>query len=90
MDEIKGLIDKLPAPARHAVIAFAGTWGGSVLNRVVDAKGVSSVEWSQAIVNATDAAFYSTSVIMLALYITPLTRQYGLRKNKPNVQDVAD
>lgn len=82
MDDTKAILDRLPAAGRHSVIVFGGTWGGFVLNRVIDAKGVSAVEWATTLVAATDASFYATAVALVALVVTPLTRQYGLFKTR--------
>lgn len=74
------VLDKLPPLVRHLLIVFGGTFGGTFVNAIIDAKGVSAIDWAARFVSATDGAFYATAVAAAALVFTPLTKQYGIGK----------
>lgn len=72
------MLDRLPAWLRHLVIAFGAVAGGSVAQSIVEAHGVSTVDWPATAVQAVDAGAVAVAVIAAALWFTPLTRQYGV------------
>lgn len=78
------MFDRLPAWAQDLGMIFGGTFLGSVLNAVVDAKGVFAVAWQPTLMAATDSAFYAAAVAGVALYVTPLTKRYGVKSFKKN------
>lgn len=76
------MFDKLPAWAHDLGVIFGGTFLGGVLNAVVDAQGVFGVAWRETFMATTDNAFYAAAVAGVALYITPLTKKYGIKSFK--------
>lgn len=73
------MLDRLPAFVRHLIIAFVGSYMAVLLNAVLAAKGVSTLD-AGVLVQGLDAAAYTTAGIALALYVTPLVKQYGVGK----------
>lgn len=80
MDKTLGLLDRLPAKVRHAIIAGGAAAGGTVCKAVIAKQGVSGVNWGEAMRNALDNGCLAGAVALMALYFTPLTRQYGVFK----------
>ena len=78
MKNAQALLDRMPAVVRHGLIVFGGTLSGALLNAVVNAQGVTGVQWGTVIPHSIDSAFYATAVTLVALVVTPLTRQYGV------------
>lgn len=78
------MFDRLPAWAHDMAVIFGGTFLGTVLNAIVDAKGVFGVAWEQTLMGAVDGAFYAAAVAGVALYLTPLTKRYGIKSFKKN------
>lgn len=70
--------DVTPAWLRHAAVVFAAAFAGVVLQAVVGAHGVTGIDWGPLLVEALDAAAYTTAAGMLLLVGTPATRQYGV------------
>lgn len=75
-------MDRLPAWAHDLAVIFGGTFAGGVLNAIVDAKGVSMVAWHDVLVSTVDNSFYATAAAGLALYLTPITKKYGIKSFK--------
>lgn len=71
-------LDNLPAWLRHLLIAFGATAGGSLAQSVLDAGGVTGLDWTATAVTALDRGAVATVVAAVALWGLPLTRQYGL------------
>ena len=79
------MLDKLPAWARHLLIAVvvapvAGFAGIEALT-VVQAAGFSGVDWPASVSTGANAAAVtaaSGALGWLALFVTPLTRKYGV------------
>ena len=69
----KNMLDKLPAQVRHALIALAG----SLLAWAVEAQK----SWH---LSAPVAAVVGTAITVAGLYLTPLTKQYGVSKDTQN------
>jgi hypothetical protein len=74
------MLDKLPAMARHLLIVFAGSFLGFVAQVIVKAQGITAVAWSHELILALNTSVVATVTIGVALYLTPLTKQYGLSK----------
>ena len=73
------VLDRLPAWAHDLLMIFGGTFAGAVLNAVVDAKGVTAVAWHETLMGAVDGSFYAAAVAGFTLYVTPLTKKYGVK-----------
>lgn len=71
-------LDRLPAWLRHALIAFVAAYIGTILDAVITAHGVTLVAWPNILVTALDAAALATAVAISTLYLTPITKQYGV------------
>ena len=72
------IIDKLPAGVRHLLIAAGAVFGGAIVQDVIAAGGVTGVSWLSALKDAVDITAVSVATIAAALWLTPLTRQYGV------------
>lgn len=72
-----GWLDKLPALVRHILIAGIAVFAGVIVKAIIVAQGVTAVLWHATFVTAVDSTAVSMATIALALWITPLTRQYG-------------
>lgn len=72
------MLDKLPAWARHAVIVFGGAFASVVVGAIITAKGVTNIDWAVTAMDALNYGALATALSISALYITPLTRQYGV------------
>lgn len=71
------MLDKLPAQVRHlAIIAFT-TFGGVIVTAIFAAQGVTDVLWSSTLLTAVNVTAVALAAGASALYLTPLTRQYG-------------
>lgn len=73
MDKIKGILDRLPAPVRHSLIAFAASmlaWAGTA---VLDIQIEGNAILTGVVVSAA-----STAVTQITLWFTPLLDQYGV------------
>lgn len=78
MDSALGLLDRLPAPIRHAVIGGGAAAGSTITSAIIHAQGVTGVAWGETLVQAVDKGFLAAALTVSALALTPLTRQYGL------------
>lgn len=76
------MLDNLPAWARHLLIVFGAAFGGSVASAIIASAGVSTLDWPLVLVGALDIAAVSTATTAAALWLTPLTRQYGVGASK--------
>ena len=76
----KSWLDKLPASVRHILLMFSAAFGGTVLKAIIVAQGVTEVVWGSVLTSALNTSVVGSATLALALYITPLTKQYGLRK----------
>lgn len=72
------MLDRIPAWLRHLLIVVAATFGVTVAEAVVSAGGVSTVDWLGTLLRAVDIAAVAGATTSLALWLTPLTRQYGV------------
>jgi hypothetical protein len=71
-------LDNLPAWLRHLLIAFGATAGGSFVQAVIDAGGVTGLDWPATGGAVLNAAAVATAVAAAALWSLPITRQYGV------------
>jgi hypothetical protein len=72
------MLDKLPAWARHLLIVAGGTFAGTICTAVIGAGGVTDVDWLEALRAAVNLAAVTTATTAAALWLTPLTRKYGV------------
>lgn len=72
------MLDRLPAWLRHLCIVFGAVAASVVAQSVVDAGGVSALDWSTLAVQAVDAGAAAVGAAALLLWLTPATRQYGV------------
>lgn len=82
MDAKKSWLDKLPAGVRHILLMFFAAFLGTVLKAVIVAQGVTTVKWHSVLESALNTSVAGSAALALALYITPLTRQYGMKKQE--------
>lgn len=76
------MLDRLPAWVRHLAIIFGAVSASTVAQAVVDADGVSTVQWSAVTVSALDKGAVAVALAALVLWLTPATRQYGVGRTK--------
>jgi hypothetical protein len=76
------MLDHLPPWARHLLIVAGATFAGYIAQQVIANAGVFDVDWPAALRSAVDSAAVSTSTAAAALWLTPLTRRYGVGKDK--------
>jgi hypothetical protein len=70
---VKGILDRLPAPVRHAVILFIGSllvWAQAQARGMI----VSGNPLTDAVISAAAASAVGTAI----LWFTNLTKQYGV------------
>jgi enoyl reductase-like protein len=72
------MLDKLPAPVRHLLIVVGAAAVGVPVQAVVAAQGVTGVDWADTLVDALNAGGLAGALAIGALWLTPLTRQYGV------------
>ena len=77
------LWDRLPLPLQHLVVLFAATFGGSLVQDITGAGGVTGVAWHAALVAALNAAAVATASGAALLWLSPATRTYGLFQRHP-------
>lgn len=94
LSALRGLYDRLPAPARHGVIVWGGTFVAELARRVVDVDPP-AVHTDVLLQVATygAAAVLATVATASALGITagtPLTTQYGVGRRLEQRDDASD
>lgn len=72
------MLDRLPAWARHLLIVAGSVFLAGVVSAVVDAGGVTGVDWPANLIADLNAAAVAVATASAALWLTPLTRQYGI------------
>ena len=72
------MLDRLPSWARHLLIVAGASFGGSLATAILSAHGVFGVDWLTALKSAVDLAAVTTAGTAAALWLTPLTRKYGV------------
>jgi len=75
-------LDKLLPAARHAIIVFCAAAAQTVIAAIIDAQGVTGLDYATVASNTINAAAVATALAMGALYLTPLTHQYGIGSDK--------
>lgn len=73
------MLDKLPAPLRHLIIVAGSVFLGAIAKDIVTAGGIAGLSLTNLRV-ALDSAVVSAVTAAGALYLTPLTKQYGIGK----------
>ena len=84
-------LDRLHPVARAAVVLLgvlpAVAFVGAFFAAIVTANGVTGVDWAAtltAAINVAGVAFASGGGTLVALYVTPLTRDYGIGSASPS------
>lgn len=77
-----GPIDRIPSWLRHLVIVFGSVLLGALAQDIIVAGGVFDVSWLDSAKDSIDAAAVSTASAATVLWLTPLTRQYGVGSPK--------
>ena len=72
-------LDKLPAPVRHGLMVFFGAASSKVIAAITTANGVTGVDWRTVLEDALNVGATATVSVLLVMYITPLTKQYGVK-----------
>lgn len=84
---IQALVQTAPDWLRHALVLFLATAGGVVLQAVIDAQGVTGVDWASTLRLALDNGAATVATGLLLLTVTPATRRYGVGADpSPSVQ----
>jgi hypothetical protein len=71
------MLDKIPAWLRHLAIIFAGAFATVIAKAVAAAGGASGVHWNTVLWAGIDAGVAAVFVVV-SLWATPLTKQYGV------------
>lgn len=88
MGKMKGFLDRLPAPVRHAVIVLVGTFLGELV-RAAAADGLEVLTSSATYATAGAAAVLATAAALGLLSGTAATTQYGVgARSGPDGPDV--
>ena len=72
------MLDKIPAPARHLAIVAGATFLGAFVHAVLSAQGVTGVDWAGTAKDALNLTAVNAATAVAGLWLTPLTRQYGV------------
>lgn len=72
------MLDNLPPWTRHLIIVAFASFVGFVGEAILASGGVSALDWAKTLTSAVDSTAVATITVMLIMYVTPLTRQYGL------------
>lgn len=73
------LLDRLPAQVRHLVLIFLGAFIAPLALKIQD--GVNPLTWNLSTLKEAVAAAITALVGGVILYVTPLTKQYGVGKS---------
>ena len=75
---MSGFLDRLPAPVRHALIAFVAGFVPIVLGAISEnAADLGAVNWTSVLAQAISAGFVAAVGVVGVLAGTSLTQQYG-------------
>lgn len=83
MSKLTSALDRLPPVVRDFLVAFAATSVGLVLQAVVSAGGVTSVDWADVGLGALNAGAVAAAAVGL-LAVSKLTTAYGRGKAAPD------
>jgi hypothetical protein len=78
--EATGLLDKLPAWARHLLLIIAVPAAGVYAQAIVKHDGFVGVDWSGSTRTAVSLAGFSFAAWFVGVFATGLTQQYGTGK----------
>ena len=84
------MLDNLPAWLRHLTIVVGAVFLGTVAEAIVSAGGVSGLDLVATLVAACDAATVAGASVAAILWLTPVTRQYGVGAAKESKGDIHD
>lgn len=72
------MLDRLPAWACHAILAFFAPAVGLVAKDVIAAGGVTAITWHHELIAALNIGAVSLATAVVVLWATPTTRKYGV------------
>jgi hypothetical protein len=72
------VLDKVPAPVRHLLIVAGATFLGAFVHAILSAQGVTGVDWAGTAKGALNLTAVNAATAVVGLWLTPLTRQYGV------------
>lgn len=76
---MNGILDKLPAPARHFVLVFLGAFVTTILGVVsTNTSNLGGIDWRTTLLDALGAGVASGLAAVGLAAGTPLTTQYGV------------
>jgi hypothetical protein len=73
------LLDRLPAQVRHLILIFLGAFIGPLALQVQN--GVNPLTWNITTFKEVLGAAITAAIGGVLLYVTPLTKQYGIGKS---------
>jgi hypothetical protein len=82
------MLDRLPASVRHFILVFVGAAGSILVSDITAANGVTNVAWVQSLTDALNAGVLASVGVLAAMYLTPMTRQYGIGSLSSNPDNV--
>lgn len=81
-DLYSNIYNNIPAPVRHGLAIFIGTFLGIFFTAIIANGGVTTLDFGSTFVSAIDDAVVSAVGSLLVLYVTPLTKSYGIGKEE--------
>ncbi len=68
------------APIRHGLAILIGTFLGIFFTAIISNGGVTTLDFGATFISAIDDAVVAAVSSVLILYVTPLTKSYGIGK----------
>ena len=72
------MLDRLPPALRHFLIVIGAAFAQGIVSAVISAQGVTGVDWSTVLLDDVNHTAVAGVTAFVALWLTPLTRQYGV------------
>jgi hypothetical protein len=76
------ILDRLPAPARHAILVFLGSSLTVIFGAISSAHGVTGIDWVTVLSDSLNAGVVAAVAAVGIAAATPLTTQYGVGSPK--------
>lgn len=74
-----GILDRLPAPARHFALVFLGAFVTTILGVVsANVRDLGAISWGTVLLDALGAGVASAIAAVGLVAATPLSTQYGI------------
>ncbi len=73
-----GILDRLPAPARHFVLIFVGSALTVIAGAITSARGVTGLDWPTVLLDALNAGIVAGVAGVGLATVTPFMAQYGI------------